>query len=36
MLDPDPAGRPLAADVVARLEPLVAGLPRRIALKRGR
>ena len=34
MLDPDPAGRPTAAEVAASLEPLVAGLPRKISLSR--
>jgi eukaryotic-like serine/threonine-protein kinase len=36
MLDPEPSRRPQAADVVARLEPLVAELPRRAPLRRGR
>ena len=36
MLAPDPSARPPAADVVARLEPLVAQLPRKVPLKRGR
>ena len=36
MLARDPEERPVAADVVARLEPLVAGLPRKISPKRGR
>jgi eukaryotic-like serine/threonine-protein kinase len=34
MLDPDPGGRPRAAQVAASLEPLVAGLPRKISLSR--
>ena len=36
MLERDPAARPAAADVVARLEPLVAALPRRAPVKPGR
>ena len=36
MLSPDPAGRPSAAEVVDRLEPVVAELPRKLVLaKRG-
>lgn len=34
MLDPDPAARPTAAEVVARLEPLVDALPRKLVLSR--
>jgi serine/threonine protein kinase len=34
MLDPVPAERPRAAQVAASLEPLVAGLPRKMALSR--
>jgi serine/threonine protein kinase len=34
MLDPDPGGRPKASEVAASLEPLVAGLPRKISLSR--
>jgi serine/threonine protein kinase len=34
MLDPDPRVRPSAGEVAARLEPLVAELPRRMALSR--
>jgi serine/threonine protein kinase len=33
-LDPDPASRPTAAELAARLEPLVAALPRRMTLGR--
>jgi serine/threonine protein kinase len=32
MLDPEPAGRPFATEVVARLEPVVAELPKRMKL----
>jgi eukaryotic-like serine/threonine-protein kinase len=34
MLNPDPLGRPAAAEIATRLEPLVAELPRRMALSR--
>ena len=34
MLGPDPADRPLAADVAAELKPLVADLPRRMTFSR--
>ena len=34
MLDPDPLARPAAGEVAARLEPLVAELPRKMALSR--
>lgn len=34
MLDPEPAARPSAAEVVAQLEPLVEVLPRRLVLSR--
>jgi eukaryotic-like serine/threonine-protein kinase len=34
MLDPDPGERPRAAEVAASLEPLVAGLPRKMSLSR--
>jgi hypothetical protein len=34
MLAPDPAGRPLAADVAEELEPLVAALPRKMTFSR--
>jgi eukaryotic-like serine/threonine-protein kinase len=34
MLDPDPAARPRASEVASSLEPLVAGLPRKISLSR--
>lgn len=34
MLDPEPAARPLAADVAEELEPLVAALPRRMTFSR--
>ena len=34
MLSKDPAGRPAAAEVAARLEPLVAGQPRRLVVTR--
>jgi serine/threonine protein kinase len=33
-LDPDPASRPTAAELAARLEPLVAALPKRMTLGR--
>ena len=36
MLAPEPDARPSGVDVVARLEPLVAALPRKIPLKRGK
>lgn len=35
LLDPDPERRPSCADVVGRLEPLTAELPRKIKLTRG-
>ena len=34
MLDPDPLGRPAAGEIAMRLEPLVAELPRKMALSR--
>ncbi|HEX2096863.1 MAG TPA: serine/threonine-protein kinase [Solirubrobacterales bacterium] len=35
LLDPDPAARPSCGEVVERLEPLLADLPRKIRLTRG-
>jgi serine/threonine protein kinase len=35
-LDPDPAGRPAAAELASGLEPLVSALPRRMTLGRRR
>lgn len=35
-LDPDPASRPTPAQIVTTLEPLVASLPRKLTLTRGR
>jgi serine/threonine protein kinase len=34
LLDKDPARRPSCADVIGRLEPLIAGLPRKMTLSR--
>jgi eukaryotic-like serine/threonine-protein kinase len=34
MLDPDPAERPTCEEVVGRLEPVIAGLPRKARLRK--